>query len=109
SRAAYRGDTQQFASYAASKGGLVAFTKSIARDFGEQGILAYTIAPGFTKTDMAEDSIDQYGEAYLPSGMALDELTSPVEVGEVVAVLASGKVPHMTGTTIHINGGSYML
>lgn len=109
SRAAYRGDTQEYASYAASKGGLVAFTKSIARDYGEHSISAYSIAPGFIKTDMAMESIDVYGEEYLTQGMAFDEITSPEEVGELVAFLASGKVPHMTGATFHINGGSYMI
>lgn len=109
SRAAYRGDTQEYAPYAASKGGLVAFTKSIARDFGQKGISAYSIAPGFIKTDMAIDSIDVYGEEYLTQGMAFDEITSPAEVAEIVAFLAAGKVPHMTGSTFHINGGSYMI
>lgn len=109
SRAAYRGDTQEYASYAASKGGMVAFTKSIARGFGKKGISAYSIAPGFIKTDMAIESIDVYGEEYLTQGMAFDEITSPEEVGELVAFLASGKVPHMTGATFHINGGSYMI
>ena len=109
SRAAYRGDTQEYASYAASKGGLVAFTKSIARDFGKKGISAYSIAPGFIKTEMALDSIEVYGKEYLTEGMSFDEITSPEEVGELVAFIASGKVPHMTGTTFHINGGSYMI
>lgn len=109
SRAAYRGDTQEYASYAASKAGLVAFTKSIARDFATEGISAYSIAPGFIKTDMAMESVKVYGEEYLTEGMAFDEITSPEEVGELVAFLASGKVPHMTGSTFHINGGSYMI
>lgn len=109
SRAAYRGDTQEYAAYAASKGGMVAFTKSIARDFGKKGISAYSIAPGFIKTDMAMESIEVYGEDYLTEGMAFDEITSPGEVGELVAFLASGKVKHMTGATFHINGGSYMI
>lgn len=109
SRAAYRGDTQEYASYAASKGGLVAFTKSVARGFGQFGIAAYSIAPGFIKTDMAMDSIEIYGEDYLTEGMAFDEITSPGEVAELVNFLASGRVKHMTGTTFHINGGSYMI
>ncbi len=87
----------------------MAFTKSVARDFGEHGISAYSIAPGFIKTDMAMDSIEVYGEEYLTEGMAFDEITSPEEVGELVAFLASGKVTHMTGATFHINGGSYMI
>ena len=109
SRAAYRGDTQEYASYAASKGGMVALTKSIARDYGKHNISAYSIAPGFIKTDMAMDSIEVYGEEYLTQGMAFDEITSPEEVGELVSFLATGKVPHMTGATFHINGGSYMI
>ena len=109
SRAAYRGDTQEYASYAASKGGLVAFTKSVARDFGMKGIAAYSIAPGFIKTDMAIDAIDIYGEEYLTEGMSFDEITSPEEVAELVTFLAGGKVKHMTGATFHINGGSYMI
>ncbi len=109
SRAAYRGDTQEYSAYAASKGGLVAFTKSVARDFGEKGISAYSIAPGFIKTDMAIESIEVYGEEYLTQGSSFNEITSPDEVGEMVAFLASGKVPHMTGSTFHINGGSYMI
>ncbi len=109
SRAAYRGDTQEYASYAASKGGLVAFTKSIARDYGDKGVSAYTVAPGFIETDMARESVEVYGEEYLTRGMAFDEITSPEEVGELVAFLSSGRVPHMTGSTFHINGGSYMI
>ena len=109
SRAAYRGDTQEYTAYAASKGGLVAFTKSVARDFGKQNIAAYSIAPGFIKTDMAMNSIDVYGEEYLTEGMAFDEITSPEEVAELVAFLSTGKVKHMTGSTFHINGGSYMI
>lgn len=109
SRAAYRGDTQEYTAYAASKGGLVAFTKSVARDFGRHNIAAYSLAPGFIKTDMAIDSIDVYGEEYLTEGMAFDEITSPEEVAELVAFLSTGKVKHMTGATFHINGGSYMI
>ena len=109
SRAAYRGDTQEYTAYAASKGGLVAFTKSVARDFGKKNISAYSIAPGFIKTDMAMDSIEVYGEEYLTQGMAFEEITSPEEVAELVAFLSTGKVKHMTGATFHINGGSYMI
>src|SRR5699024_10494500 len=109
SRAAYRGDTQEYAFYAAFKGGLVAFTKSIARGFGQYGVSAYSIAPGFINNDMATDSIKVYGEEYLTQGMAFDENTSQEEVARLVAFLASGQVPHMTGTTFHINGGSYMI
>jgi len=109
SRAAYRGDTQQYAAYAASKGGMVAFTKSIARDFGKNGIVAYSIAPGFIDTDMARESVDVYGEEYLLKDSAFGEITKPGEVANLVSFLASGKAKHATGSTFHINGGSYMI
>lgn len=109
SRAAYRGDTQEYAAYAASKAGMVAFTKSVARDFSRKGILAYTVAPGFVETDMARDSVSVYGEEYLTQGSAFDEITQPDEVANLVEFLASGRVKHMSGSTFHINGGSYMI
>lgn len=109
SRAAYRGDTQEFAAYAASKSGMVAFTKSIARNFSNKGISAYSIAPGFIDTDMASEAKDIHGEEYLTQGSAFDEITSPSEVANLVAFLAKGDVPHMSGQTFHINGGSYLI
>jgi NAD(P)-dependent dehydrogenase (short-subunit alcohol dehydrogenase family) len=109
SRAAYRGDTQEFAAYAASKGAMVALTKSVARGFGRQGIVAYSIAPGFTNTDMARDSIKTYGVEYLTRDSSFDQMTQPEEVANIVAFLSSGQVKHMTGSTFHVNGGSYMV
>ena len=109
SRAAYRGDTQEYAAYAASKGGMAAFTKSMARDFSRRGIVAYTVAPGFIETDMARDSVKIYGEAALTQGSAFDKITQPEEVANLVAFLAGGGVKHMSGSTFHINGGSYMV
>lgn len=109
SRAGCRGDLQEYAAYAASKGALIALTKSIARGFGRKDIVAYSVAPGFTNTDMAKDSIETFGEAHLTRDSAFDQLTQPEEVANVVAFLASGQAKHMTGSTVHINGGSYMI
>lgn len=108
SRAAFRGDTADYMAYAASKGGLVALTRSIARAFGKQNIKAFDIAPGFTKTDMAQDFIDQYGEEYVKSDIALNELTEPKHIAPIVVLLASGLADHLTGTTIDVNAGSYV-
>jgi NAD(P)-dependent dehydrogenase (short-subunit alcohol dehydrogenase family) len=108
SRAAFRGDTPDYLAYAASKGGLVALTRSIARGFGKQGIVAFTVAPGFTRTEMAQDFIDQYGEAYASSDIALSRLTEPADVAPTVVFLASGLMDHATGATIDINAGSYV-
>ncbi len=108
SRAAFRGDTQDYMAYAASKGGMVSLTKSIARAFGKQGITAFDVAPGFTRTDMAQDFIDQYGEDYALNDIALKQLTQPVDVARVVLFLASGMAEHATGTTIDVNAASYV-
>ncbi|MDR9415596.1 MAG: SDR family oxidoreductase [Gracilimonas sp.] len=109
SRAGYRGDTGEYASYAASKGGMVAFTKSIARSFGKHGITAYTIAPGFVDTDMAQGSIEVYGEDYLTKDLALDSIAPPEQIANIVNLLAERKLTHATGQTFHVNSGSYLI
>jgi NAD(P)-dependent dehydrogenase (short-subunit alcohol dehydrogenase family) len=108
SRAAFRGDTPDYMSYAASKAGLVALTRSVARGFGDDGIKAFTLAPGFTRTDMAQDFIDTYGEAHATSDLSLNQLTEPEDIAPFVAFLASGQADHATGTTIDVNAGSYV-
>jgi 3-oxoacyl-[acyl-carrier protein] reductase len=108
SRAAFRGDQPAYLAYAASKGGLVALTRSIARGFGKAGILAFNVAPGFTRTEMAQDFLDQYGEDYATSDIALQRLTEPDDVAPFVVFLASGLGDHATGCTIDVNAGSYV-
>jgi NAD(P)-dependent dehydrogenase (short-subunit alcohol dehydrogenase family) len=108
SRAAFRGDTPDYMTYAASKAGLVAFLRSVARGFGKDGVTAFTIAPGFVRTDMAQDFIDEYGEDYVTGDLALDDLTEPTDVAPLVAFLLSGHADHATGTTIDVNAGSYV-
>ena len=108
SRAAFRGDTPDYLAYAASKGGMVALTRSIARGFGKQGIRAFLLAPGFTRTDMAQLFIDQYGEAYAANDIALERLTEPRDIAPTVAFLLSGLADHATGSTIDLNAGSYV-
>jgi NAD(P)-dependent dehydrogenase (short-subunit alcohol dehydrogenase family) len=108
SRAAFRGDTLDYMAYAASKGGLVALTRSIARGGGEDGIVAFTLAPGFTRTDMAQDFIDEYGEEYATSDLALNRLTEPDDIAPSAVFLASGLADHATGATIDLNAGSYV-
>ena len=108
SRAAFRGDTPDYMAYAASKGGLVALTRSLARGFGKDGICAFTLAPGFTRTDMAQDFIDAYGEDYATSDLALNTLTAPEDIAPTAVFLASGYADHATGATIDLNAGSYV-
>ena len=108
SRAAFRGDTPEYMAYAASKGGVVALTRSLARAYGKEGIVAFNVAPGFVRTDMAQDFFDQYGEALALNDIALPQLTQPNDIGPMVAFLASGMANHATGATIDVNAASYV-
>ncbi len=108
SRAAFRGDQPDYMAYAESKGGMVALTRSIARGFGKASVKAFTLAPGFTRTDMAQEYIDTFGEAYAVQDIALDRLTEPEDIAPVAVLLASGLADHATGCTIDLNAGSYV-
>ena len=108
SRAAFRGDTPDYLAYAASKGGMVALTRSIARGFGKAGIVAFSVAPGFTRTEMAQDFIDQYGEDYAMKDVALSRMTEPEDIAPTVVFLASGLADHATGSTVDLNAASYV-
>jgi NAD(P)-dependent dehydrogenase (short-subunit alcohol dehydrogenase family) len=107
SRAAFRGDTPEYVAYAASKGGVVALTRSLARGLGP-GVVAFTVAPGFTRTDMAQPFIDAYGVDYATSDLALDRMTEPEDIAPTIVFLASGQMDHATGCTIDLNAGSYV-
>ena len=108
SRAAFRGDTKDYVAYAASKGGMVAMTRSIARAYGKDGIKAFTIAPGWVMTDMAKQFMDEGGAETILSELALPTLTQPSDVAPTVVFLSSGLSDHATGCTIDINAGSYV-
>lgn len=108
SRAAFRGDTSDYLAYAASKAGVVALTRSIARAYGKQGIVAFNIAPGFVRTDMAQDAIEAYGEGFVKNDIALSDLTQPKDLAPLVTLLASGMANHATGGTFDVNAGSYV-
>ena len=108
SRAAFRGDAPDYMAYAASKGGMVALARSIARGFGKQGVKSFVIAPGFTRTEMADAFIRKYGEDYALRDIALERLTEPRDIAPLVVFLASGLADHCTGTTIDVNAASYV-
>jgi 3-oxoacyl-[acyl-carrier protein] reductase len=108
SRAAFRGDVAAYLAYAASKGGMVSLTRSLARAFGKDNIQAFIIAPGFTRTGMAQQFIDLHGEELVLKDIALDRLTEPGDIAPMVAFLASGMADHATGCTIDINAASYV-
>jgi NAD(P)-dependent dehydrogenase (short-subunit alcohol dehydrogenase family) len=108
SRAAFRGDTLDCMAYAASKAGLVALTRSIARGAARDGIVAYVVAPGWVDTPMARPFVDAHGEDALVRDIPLGAMAPPGDVASVVAFLASGAARHATGSTIDVNGASYV-
>ncbi|RZA17296.1 MAG: SDR family oxidoreductase, partial [Proteobacteria bacterium] len=92
--------------YAASKGAITAFTKSIAVDLAGFGIRANCVAPGFIKTDMTESLSDEVKDA-ISAKIPLKRLGSAEEVANCVAFLASSEASYITGSTLHVNGGMY--
>lgn len=108
SRAAYRGDSPAHWHYAASKGGMVAMTKSIARAYAREGIYAFAICPGFTMTGMAEDYLDSRGGDKLLADIPLGRVAMPDEVATMAAFCALDAPPSMTGAVLDVNGASYV-
>ena len=108
SRAAYRGDSPHHWHYAASKGGMVAMTKSIARGYAGEGILAFSVCPGFTMTGMADDYLASRGGDRLLADIPLGRVASTDEVAETVRWLATEAPPSATGSCIDVNGASFV-
>ena len=108
SRAAYRGDSPAHWHYAASKAGMVAMTKSIARGYARDNILAFAVCPGFTMTGMADDYLASRGGEALLADIPLRRVAEPAEVAAAVRFLALEAPASMTGAVIDINGASYV-
>ncbi|MCA3755855.1 MAG: SDR family oxidoreductase [Phenylobacterium sp.] len=108
SRAAYRGDSPAHWHYAASKAGMVAMTKSIARGFAARGVLAFAVCPGFTLTGMADDYLASRGGETLLADIPLGRVADPEEVAAAVAFLTLEAPASMTGAILDINGASYV-
>jgi NAD(P)-dependent dehydrogenase (short-subunit alcohol dehydrogenase family) len=108
SRAGHRGDSPAHWHYAAAKGGMIAMTKSIARGYARENILAFAIAPGFTMTGMAEEYLASRGGDKLLADIPLGRVADAEEVAEAIRWLASAAPPSLTGATLDINGASYV-
>ncbi|MES2290641.1 MAG: SDR family oxidoreductase [Pseudomonadota bacterium] len=108
SRAAHRGDSPAHWHYAASKAGMVAMTKTIARAYAAQGIYAFAISPGFTMTGMAEEYLSSRGGEKVLADIPLGKVADPEEVAEIAAFCALQAPPSMTGSTLDCNGASYV-
>src|SRR5437763_1545989 len=108
SRAAYRGDSPQHWHYAASKGAMVAMTRTIARGYASDGVLCFAVAPGFTVSEMTEQYLVGRGGAKVVAEIPLGRVASTDEVAEVIRWLAVDAPPSATGSVIDVNGASYV-
>ena len=95
------------ANYAAAKAGIIAFSKSLAKEIGSRGITVNVVAPGFIATDMTADLPETAKEAMLGQ-IALGRLGEPADIARAVAFLAGPNAAYITGETLHVNGGMYM-
>ena len=108
SRAAYRGDSPSHWHYAASKAALIGVTKTIARGYAAENILAFAVAPGFTVSEMTEEYLQGRGGAAIVADIPLGRVTSTTEVAEAIRWLATDAPAASTGSVIDLNGASYV-
>ncbi len=108
SRAAFRGDSPQHWHYAASKSAMIGMTKTIARAYASDGIIAFAVAPGFTVSEMTEEYLSGRGGAAILADIPLGRVTSTAEVAEAIRWLATDAPAASTGSVIDLNGASYV-
>jgi 3-oxoacyl-[acyl-carrier protein] reductase len=108
SRAAFRGDSPQHWHYAASKAAIVGMTKTIARAYASDGVLAFCVAPGFTVSEMTDEYLQGRGGAKIVADIPLGRVATTDEVAEVIRWLAIDAPASATGTIVDVNGASYV-
>lgn len=108
SRAGHRGDSPDHWHYAASKGGMLALHKTIARGYASRRICSFAITPGFTDTAMAGDYLESRGGPGLLADIPLGRVAEPEEIANMAVYCAMDAPPSMTGATLDANGASYV-
>jgi 3-oxoacyl-[acyl-carrier protein] reductase len=108
SRAAFRGDSPSHWHYAASKSAIIGMTKTIARGYAAENIVAFAVAPGFTVSEMTEEYLAGRGGAAIVADIPLGRVTSTTEVAEAIRWLAIDAPAASTGSVIDLNGASYV-
>lgn len=96
------------ANYAAAKAGVIGFSKSLAREVASRGITVNVVAPGFIDTDMTK-ALDDGQRKAIADQVPANRLGDPDEIASTVVFLASNEAAYITGETIHVNGGMYMV
>jgi 3-oxoacyl-[acyl-carrier protein] reductase len=108
SRAGYRGDSPQHWHYAASKAAMIGVTKTVARGYAADNILAFAVCPGFTVTEMTAEYLASRGGEKILADIPLGRVASAAEVGETIRWLATEAPAASTGTVVDVNGASYV-
>lgn len=108
SRAAFRGDSPQHWHYAASKAAMVGMTRTIARGYAADNILAFAVAPGFTVSEMTEEYLAGRGGAKIVADIPLGRVATTDEIAEIIRWLSVDAPPSATGTIIDANGASFV-
>jgi 3-oxoacyl-[acyl-carrier protein] reductase len=93
--------------YSAAKGGMIAMTKSLAKEFGSRNVTANCVAPGFIQTDMTDKLPEDVRDAYIKN-IPLGRFGQVEDIANAVKYLASDEAGYVTGSTIHVNGGMYV-
>jgi len=108
--AAQRGaGSANLVAYAASKAATAAAIKTLARAYATEGVSAYLIAPGVVDTQMsASAGADRGGREAFIQTLAMNEMVPPDEIAELIAMLSSGRLRHLSGATLDVNGASYI-
>lgn len=108
STAGQRGEAN-YSNYAASKGAQIAFTKSLAEEFGEWGINVNSVAPGWVDTEMTQAALgDLKQRELIAARIPLGKIATPEEIAAPVAFLCSEWARHITGEVLNVNGGSVL-
>jgi len=95
------------AAYSAAKGGIIAFTKALARELAKTGVTVNSVAPGAVNTPMQDRLSDEF-KAYMRSTIPMGRYAEPEEIGEAVAFLASDRAGYITGQVYSVDGGRTM-
>ncbi len=108
STAGQRGEAN-YSNYAASKGGLIAFTKSLASELGEFGINVNAVAPGWVDTDMTEEALgDSEQRKAIAAGIPIGDIATADDIAASIVFLSSQWARHITGEVLNVNGGSVL-
>ncbi|MBK6488642.1 MAG: SDR family oxidoreductase [Gemmatimonadetes bacterium] len=107
STAGQRGESMH-ADYAASKGAMIAFTKSVAIEVAHRGITVNSVAPGWVDTEMCEGAFAGEGRARVAAGIPVGRIATPADIAAPIVFLCADEARHVTGEIVNVNGGSVL-